>query len=121
MLIRRAVRKLASTTLILMTWKTSVQKPSSEATEKCSVVAIDEIGPMELYSPKFKQAVAHALESKKLVLAVVHAKARDPLINMAKQRDDAELFLVTLANRDSLPKELSNKVLRRSLACQQVT
>jgi nucleoside-triphosphatase len=33
-------------------------KAIAEATEECNVVAIDEIGPMELYSQKFKQAVA---------------------------------------------------------------
>ncbi len=49
-----------------------------EAVEKCDAVAIDEIGPMELYSQKFRQAVVQALESKKLVLAVVHARAKDP-------------------------------------------
>ena len=80
-----------------------------EAIEKCEVVAIDEIGPMELFSQKFKQAVKQALESKKLVLAVVHAKAKDPLITEAKQREDAEIFIVTLANRDSLPEKLESK------------
>ena len=48
-----------------------------EALEKCNVIAIDEIGPMELFSPIFKQAVKQALESRKLVLAVVHGKVRD--------------------------------------------
>ena len=76
------------------------------AIEKCEVVAIDEIGPMELYLQKFKQAAKQALESKKLVLAVVHSKAKDQLITEAKQREDAELFTVTLANRDSLPEKL---------------
>ena len=52
----------------------------TQALEKCSVIAIDEIGPMELFSQKFKQAVTQALESEKLVLAVVHAKAKDPLV-----------------------------------------
>jgi len=82
-----------------------------EATKKCAVVAIDEIGPMELYSQKFKQAVKQALTSEKLVLAVVHAKARDQLIEEAKQREDAEIFSVTLATRDSLPIELAKQVV----------
>jgi len=81
------------------------------AVEKCAVVAVDEIGPMELYSQRFKQAVKQALDSRKLVLAVVHAKARDPLINEAKQREDAEIFTVTLANRDGLPEKLSKQAL----------
>ncbi len=83
----------------------------NEAVQRCEVVAIDEVGPMELFSQKFKQAVAQALMSRKPVLAVVHAKARDPLITEAKQRSDAEIFTVTLENRDYLPKELTAKVL----------
>ena len=82
-----------------------------EAVKKCSVVAIDEIGPMELYSQMFNQAVEQALMSKKLVFAVVHAKTQDPLISLTKQRDDAAIFVVTLANRDSLPQQLAKYAL----------
>lgn len=82
-----------------------------EATEKCVAVVVDEIGPMELYSPVFKQAVKKALYSGKLVLAVVHAKAKDPLISEAKQREDTEIFVVTAENRGMLPEVLSSKVL----------
>jgi nucleoside-triphosphatase len=66
---------------------------------------------MELFSQKFIEALNQALESKKVVLAVVHAKAQDRLISEVKQRGDAELFTVTLANRDSLSIELSNQAL----------
>ena len=85
----------------------------ADAVQKCAVVAIDEIGPMELFSQKFKQAVKQALESRKVVLAVVHAKAKDPLINEAKLRDDSETFTVTLANRDVLAEELIQKAQRK--------
>ncbi len=84
-------------------------KAIEEATEKSIIVVVDEIGPMELFSQKFKQAVKQALESQKLVLAVVHAKAKDQLISEAKQRDDSKLFFVTLLNRGSLPVELYNQ------------
>ena len=77
-----------------------------EALEKCAVVAIDEIGPMELYSTKFKQSVKQALTSGKLVMAVVHAKAKDSLIVEAKQREDAEIIQVTIENREDLPENL---------------
>ncbi len=79
---------------------------------QCAVVAIDEVGPMELFSMRFKEAVTRVLESQKLVLAVVHAKARDPLIDAAKNRADTEIFTVTPANRDRLPKELTATLLR---------
>jgi nucleoside-triphosphatase len=81
------------------------------AVEKYNVIAIDEIGPMELFSQKFKQAAKQALESRKLVLAVVHGKARNPLVNEAKMRVDAEIFTVTLANRNSLAEEVEKKAL----------
>lgn len=86
-------------------------KAVTEATQKYDVVVIDEIGPMELFSAKFKQAVQAALESSKVVLAVVHAKAKDPLISEAKRLPGAELFTVTADNREGLPQMLAIKVL----------
>jgi nucleoside-triphosphatase len=82
-----------------------------EATQKNDVVVIDEIGPMELFSGKFKQAVNEAIESNKVVLAVVHAKVKDPLITEVKRMENAELFTITLANRKGLPELLTQKVL----------
>lgn len=86
-------------------------KAVAEATQKYDVIVIDEIGPMELFSAKFKQAVQAALESSKVVLAVVHAKAKDPLISEAKGLAGAELFTVTVDNRDGLPQMLASRVL----------
>ncbi|MEM3873777.1 MAG: NTPase [Candidatus Bathyarchaeia archaeon] len=74
------------------------------AIRECDVIVIDEIGPMELFSENFRQAVTKAFESGKLVIAVVHWKARDKLIDAAKTRKDAEIFNVTFGNRDELPK-----------------
>jgi nucleoside-triphosphatase len=83
----------------------------TQALEKCSTIVIDEIGPMELYSQKFKQAVAQVLESKKLVLAVVHGKAKDSLVTQVKRRVDAEIFNVTFSNREKLSGQLIQKAL----------
>jgi nucleoside-triphosphatase len=82
-----------------------------EALAKSQVVAIDEIGPMELYSERFKDAVKQALDGGKPVLAVVHAKAKDALIAAAKGRADAQIYIVTVANRERLPEELSQKIV----------
>ncbi len=72
------------------------------AVENCDVVVIDEIGPMELFSEKFREATNLALRSKKLVLAVVHWKATDRLVVEARSRDDAETKLVTVEDREKL-------------------
>jgi len=81
------------------------------AVEKCAVIAIDEVGPMELFSEKFKEATRKALEDSKPVVAVVHWKAHDKLINEAKNRQDTETFTVTQANRDKLPRILAQKTI----------
>jgi nucleoside-triphosphatase len=82
-----------------------------DAAEKCKIIAIDEIGPMELYSEKFKQSVEIAFQSGKLVLAIVHAKATDPLLTSVKQREDGKIFTVTGSNRDTLHEEIINEIL----------
>jgi nucleoside-triphosphatase len=81
------------------------------AMKNCAVVAVDEVGPMELFSSRFKEAVKGVLESRKVVLAVVHAKAHDLLITEAKQHSGAEIFVVTTANRNGLAELLTNKIL----------
>jgi nucleoside-triphosphatase len=80
-----------------------------DAVENCDVIAIDEIGPMELFSEKFEEATRKALESRKLVVAVVHWKAHDNLIVEAKKRKDAELTTVTHENREKLHLTIAEK------------
>ena len=86
-------------------------KAIADAVEKCGIIAIDEIGPMELFSEKFKEAARKALESPKPVLAVVHWKVTDKLVNEAKSREDSETFTVTQENRDKLPETIVQKAL----------
>jgi nucleoside-triphosphatase len=86
-------------------------KAINSAIEQSDIVAIDEIGPMELLSTEFKQTTKKALESKKLLLVVVHQKARDKLIVEAKGRADAEVFVVTAENRGQLPEMLIERAV----------
>jgi nucleoside-triphosphatase len=86
-------------------------KAIADAVERCAVIAIDEIGPMELFSEKFTEAARKALEGITPVVAVVHWKARDKLINEAKSREDSEIFTVTQENRDKLPETITRKTL----------
>ena len=86
-------------------------KAIMEAVDKCDVIAIDEIGPMELFSEKFKEAVKRAVESGKLVVGVVHWKARDRLIEEVKKREDTEAFVVTSENRNKLHETIIGKAV----------
>lgn len=80
-----------------------------EAVEKFDVVAIDEIGPMELFSEKFKDAVRKTVDSEKLVIGVIHWKAKNKLIDDVKKREDTELYVVTCENRDNLNEIIVKK------------
>ena len=72
----------------------------SDAVEKCDVVVVDEIGPMELLSDEFRKAIEKTLSCEKLFIATVHQKARDHIIDELKERYEAETIILTRENRE---------------------
>ena len=74
------------------------------------VVLIDELGKMELFSERFREAVLRLFDSDVALAATVHT-ARHPFTDALKHRPDVELIRLTAANRDGLPERL-----RRALA-----
>ena len=83
-----------------------------DASKNADVVVIDEIGPMELFSQAFRRAVNEALDSNKLVLAVIHHSVRDPIIEAIKKRDDVFMVTVDLANRNDVHNILIQTALQ---------
>jgi nucleoside-triphosphatase len=81
------------------------------AIESCDVVVIDEIGSMELFSERFREAVRKAVNCNKLVVGVMHWKAGDRLIDEVKNREDTETILVTQENRNELVKTVVGKAI----------
>jgi nucleoside-triphosphatase len=65
------------------------------------IVVIDEIGKMELFSVRFREAVTEALESGKKVLGTIML-ASHPWADATKRRPGVEVVLVTRANRGSV-------------------
>ena len=76
------------------------------------IIVVDEIGPMELFSSDFKEAVIKAVESRKIMIGTIHYWARDPLINTIKAQKDAEILEVTPENREHLHTVLVGRVLQ---------
>ncbi len=72
---------------------------------EAEVVVIDEIGPMELRSPVFRQAVLEALDSPASLLATVMLRPH-PFVDGLKHRPDVRLLEVTPANREALVNEV---------------
>jgi len=82
------------------------------AIKKANIIAIDEIGPMELFSLEFKKAVVQAIESNKPLLGTIHHRAKDALINTIKTRRDVEILEVTYENRNTLHNLIIDKILQ---------
>ncbi len=81
-------------------------KAIQSALREADLVVIDEVGPMELFSQAFKQVVKDAVDSRKLILGVIHHSARDSTIESIRKRDDAQILEVTLENRNQLHNTL---------------
>lgn len=78
------------------------------------VIAVDEIGPMELLSPEFRRAVrSGVLEiAKKPALCAVHKRFQDPLIEALRSSSEAVEQEITFENRNDLPEEISKDIIR---------
>jgi nucleoside-triphosphatase len=82
-----------------------------EAMEKADVVVVDEVGPMELYSEKFGQAVEKLLTSSKHAILTVHYRSRDSLVLRVKELAGRRLITLTPENRDRVPDVVVGEIL----------
>jgi nucleoside-triphosphatase len=78
----------------------------NQAVKESDLIAIDEIGKMELLSPRFKEAVTRALNSDKKVLGTIMLSAH-PFADEIKHHPEVEVLLVTRDNRT----EVMGKIL----------
>jgi nucleoside-triphosphatase len=82
------------------------------AMEEADYIVIDEVGPMELHSRSFREAVTHTVEGPKPVLGILHHRLQDPLINNIKNRKDTAVYEVTPQNRESLHNIIAELIAR---------
>ncbi|MCQ3974881.1 MAG: AAA family ATPase [Anaerolineae bacterium] len=87
-----------------------------QAMAQRQIVVIDEIGPMELLSEKFCQAVQELLDAPVIVLGTVVERPH-PLADRIKQHPRIQLQQITLANRDLLPHQIET-ILRQWLVAR---
>lgn len=80
-----------------------------EAVDQSRLIAIDEIGRMELFSDLFQKAVLSALQSRTALLGVIQEKAH-PFLDGIRRRPDVALFPVTVENRDRLVTVLQERL-----------
>jgi len=62
-----------------------------------SLIVVDEIGKMELFSQKFREAILKALDSKNRILGTIMLKP-NPFCDKIKARMDTKIFYLTREN-----------------------
>lgn len=72
---------------------------------KNSLIFIDEIGKMELFSEKFKKIVISAFESPNRVIATIMFKP-NPFCDLLKKRKDTEIFILEKTNYREIKEEI---------------
>jgi nucleoside-triphosphatase len=82
------------------------------AVDAADLVLIDELGPMELHSHHFIEAVETALGSSKHVLGTIHKRANHPLLREVKSSPKFTVLEVTLENRDQMPDQILARIAR---------
>ena len=81
-----------------------------DAVQNADILAVDEIGPMELSSTAFKNALVKAVESKKPILGTIHYGLSNSLVNSIKTREETEILRVTYKNRKDLHIMIADKI-----------
>lgn len=66
------------------------------------VIVIDEVGPMELFSEKFKALLESIIKRPNIVIGTIYC--RDfPWIDEFKKSEEIEVIELTLENRNGIP------------------
>jgi len=84
-------------------------KEIEEAIGKNFLIVIDEVGKMELFSPKFKKVLLIALNSKNKVLGTIMLK-KNPFVDQIKKRKDTKIFYLKRENREKIKREIIQRL-----------
>jgi len=77
----------------------------TQAARECDLVVVDEIGKMELFSPRFRETVSSIINSGKKVLGTIMLHP-NPYADAIKRQPQVNLITVTRANHDQVLEEL---------------
>ena len=78
--------------------------------EADTIIILDEIGKMECFSEKFKEAALAALDSDNIVVGTI-TLGGGYFIQAVKSREDINIIEVTKENRNDLPEIILKKIL----------
>ena len=79
--------------------------------KEAEVIVVDEVGPMELFSQRFREAVEQLISSDKNAIITVHYRSRDPLVIKVKKTAGKNLIILNRENRDQIPAIIVKNVV----------
>ncbi len=82
------------------------------AIESADVIIIDEIGKMELFSERFKEAVRRALDSSKPVIGTIGLKLRHPFADEIKRRRDVTIVFLTREKWEEIYNQIISMIFQ---------
>jgi nucleoside-triphosphatase len=77
----------------------------TQAAREGELVVVDEIGKMELFSPRFRETVQNIISSGQKILGTIMLHP-NPYADAIKRQPQVNLITVTRANHDQVLKEL---------------
>jgi nucleoside-triphosphatase len=83
-----------------------------DALDQGQVVVVDEIGPMEILSPRFRDAILRLLEGDVAVVGTIVLRPQ-PFADRVKAHPRVTVRHVTRDNRDDLPNRILSELARR--------
>tara|TARA_Y100000294_G_scaffold121694_1_gene113156 strand:- start:653 stop:1165 length:513 start_codon:yes stop_codon:yes gene_type:complete len=83
----------------------NIAVPSIMPDNENQIIILDEIGKMECFSVKFKEAAKRALDSTNIIIGTI-AIGKTIFIGKVKERNDLKILEVTESNRNTLPGEI---------------
>lgn len=101
--------KIGSYGVLVKEADTLVSSALQRAIKEANVLAVDEVGPMELKLPSFKPLLLRALDSGKPSILVVHYNLSDQ--DILSRLSDAVRIVVTIENREELKTRIPGEVL----------
>lgn len=78
------------------------------ALASANIIAVDEVGPMEILSEGFRGSVYRALRSRKAILGILHFRIQHVLAEDIRKHSECTVIEVTLSNRNELPQIVSS-------------
>jgi nucleoside-triphosphatase len=92
-----------------------------DALDQGQVVVVDEIGPMEILSPPFRDAIFRILDSDAAVVGAIVLCPQPPVLSLGegfadrvKAHPRVTVRTISAGNRDDLPAQVFSELTRRS-------